>query len=52
MTPAVHQVPVTASAAEVARLMVEQHVHRVVAIEDKQPVGVVTSMDLLQLIVG
>ena len=52
MTPAVHQVPVTASAAEVARLMAEQHVHRVVVTEDRQPVGVLTSMDLLKLIAG
>jgi CBS domain-containing protein len=28
MTPAIHQVSVTASVAEVARIMVEQHIHR------------------------
>ena len=52
MTPAIHQVPVTASAAEVARRMVEHHVHRLVVTEGKEPVGIVTSMDLLKLIAG
>jgi predicted transcriptional regulator len=52
MTPAVQQVPVTASVAEVARRMVEQHVHRLVVTENKEPVGIVTSMDLLKTIAG
>ena len=52
MTPAVHQVPVTATAAEVARRMVEQHVHRLVVTRGKEPVGIVTSMDLLKMIAG
>ncbi len=52
MTPAVQQVPASASVAEVARLMVEQHVHRLVVTEGKEPVGIVTSMDLLKLIAG
>jgi len=52
MTPAIHQVPVTASAAEVARQMVEHHVHRLVVTEGKEPVGIITSMDLLKLIAG
>lgn len=52
MTPAIHQVPVTASAAEVARRMLEQHVHRLVVTQGKQPVGIITSMDLLKLIAG
>jgi predicted transcriptional regulator len=30
MTPVIHQVPVTASAAEAARLMIDQHIHRLV----------------------
>ncbi len=50
MTPTVHQVPVTASAAEVARVMVEHHVHRLVVTEGKEPVGIITSMDLLKMV--
>ena len=49
MTPAVHQVPATASVAEAARIMVEQHVHRLVVTDGKDPVGVITSMDLLKV---
>jgi predicted transcriptional regulator len=50
MTPVVYQVPVTASAAEAARLMVEQHIHRLVVTEGKEPVGIITSLDLLKII--
>ena len=52
MTPAVHQVAVTASAGEVARRMLELHVHRMVVTKGREPVGIVTSMDLLKLIAG
>jgi CBS domain-containing protein len=50
MTPAIHQVPVTASIADVARLMVDQHIHRVVVTEKNEPVGIITSMDLLRML--
>ncbi len=50
MTPAVCQVPVTASVAAAARLMVDQHVHRLVVTQGKQPVGIITSLDLLRMI--
>ncbi len=50
MTPAIHQVPVTASVAEAARVMVEHHIHRLVVTDDKEPVGIVTSLDLLRVI--
>ena len=50
MTPAIHQVPVTASVAEVARIMVEQHIHRLVVTQGKEPVGIITSMDLLKMV--
>lgn len=50
MTPVVHQVPVTASVAEVARVMVEHHIHRLVVTQGKDPVGIITSMDLLKMI--
>jgi predicted transcriptional regulator len=50
MTPVIYQVPVTASAAEAARLMVEQHIHRLVVTQGKEPVGIITSLDLLKII--
>ena len=50
MTPVVHQVPVTASVAEVARIMVEQHIHRLVVTQGKEPVGIITSLDLLKVV--
>jgi CBS domain-containing protein len=50
MTPVIHQVPVTATLAEAARIMIREHVHRLVVTQGKQPVGIVTSMDLLRVI--
>lgn len=52
MTPVVHQVSATASAAEAARLMIDQHIHRLVVTEGKEPVGIITSMDLLKVVAG
>jgi predicted transcriptional regulator len=48
MTPVIHQVPVTASGVEAARLMVDQHIHRLVVTQGKEPVGMITSLDLLK----
>ena len=50
MTPVIHQVPVTASMAEAARIMVDQHIHRLVVTKGKEPVGIITSMDLLKIV--
>ena len=50
MTPVVHQVLVTASVAQAARIMVEQHIHRLVVTQGKEPVGIITSMDLLKML--
>jgi CBS domain-containing protein len=50
MTPVVHQVPLTASVVDAARIMIENHIHRLVVTEKRQPVGIVTSMDLLKVI--
>jgi predicted transcriptional regulator len=50
MTPVIHQVPVTASAAEAARMMIDQHIHRLVVTEGKEPVGIITSLDLLKVV--
>jgi predicted transcriptional regulator len=50
MTPVIHQVPVTASVAEAARIMVDQHIHRLVVTQGKAPVGIITSMDVLKMV--
>jgi CBS domain-containing protein len=50
MTPVVHHVTATAPVAEAARIMVERHIHRLVVTQGKQPVGMITSMDLLRVV--
>ena len=50
MTPVIHQVPVTAPASEAARLMIDQHIHRLVVTQGKEPVGIITSLDLLKVV--
>lgn len=50
MTPVVHHVPATASVAEAARVMIREHIHRLVVTQDKAPVGIITSIDLLQVV--
>ena len=50
MTPVIHQVPVTAPVAEAARIMVDQHIHRLVVTQGTEPVGIITSLDLLKTI--
>jgi CBS domain-containing protein len=50
MAPVIHQVPVTASVAEAARIMVDQHIHRLVVTQGKEPVGIITTMDVLKMV--
>ena len=50
MTPVVHHVTATAPVAEAARIMVERHIHRLVVTQGRQPVGMITSMDLLRVV--
>jgi CBS domain-containing protein len=50
MTPAVHHVSASARIAEAARVMVDHHIHRLVVTEGREPVGIITSMDLLRVI--
>ena len=50
MTPVIHQVPATATVAEAARVMLREHIHRLVVTQGKQPVGIITSMDLLRVV--
>ncbi len=52
MTPVVHQVPASAPVAEAARIMIEHHIHRLVVTQGREPVGIITSMDLLRVIAG
>ena len=52
MTPVIHHVPVTASVAEAARMMVDQHIHRLIVTQGKEPVGIITSLDLLKVVAG
>ena len=50
MTPVIHHVPVTASVAEAAQMMVDQHIHRLIVTQGKEPVGIITSLDLLKMV--
>ena len=50
MTPVVHHVAATAAVVEAARIMVERHIHRLVVTQGRQPVGMITSMDLLRVV--
>ena len=50
MTPVVHHVTATAAVAEAARIMVERHIHRLVVTQGRQPVGMITSTDLLRVV--
>ena len=51
MTPVVHHVPANATLADAARLMIREHIHRLVVTQGKQPVGIITSLDLLRVVV-
>ncbi|HEY7442822.1 MAG TPA: CBS domain-containing protein [Vicinamibacterales bacterium] len=50
MTPVIYQVEVTAPVAEAARIMIEHHIHRLVVTQGKEPVGIITSIDLLRVV--
>jgi predicted transcriptional regulator len=50
MTPVVHQVPATATVADAARVMIREHIHRLVVTQGREPVGIITSMDLLRVV--
>lgn len=52
MTPAVHQVPATALVVEAAQIMVEHHIHRLIVTRGHEPVGIITSIDLLRVLAG
>ncbi|MGB6641912.1 MAG: CBS domain-containing protein [Thermoanaerobaculia bacterium] len=51
MTPDIQAVPEEATVSEVASLMLDDHLHRVLVIRDEQPVGIISTSDLLGLLV-
>jgi CBS domain-containing protein len=50
MTPTIHEVSVTATVSEAARIMVDRHIHRLLVTQGKDPVGILTSTDLLKMV--
>lgn len=50
MTPAVWSVPEEATVPEVASLMLKEHLHRLVVVREDEPVGIISTSDLLGLL--
>jgi CBS domain-containing protein len=51
MTPAIESVPEDATVSEVASRMLDSHVHRLLVTRDGKPVGIITTSDLLGLLI-
>lgn len=51
MTPEVQAVEEGASVSEVAMTMLKQHLHRLLVVRDGRPVGIISTSDLLGLLV-
>ena len=51
MTPTVYSVGEDASVAEVASMMLRGHLHRVLVTREERPIGIVSTSDLLGLLV-
>jgi CBS domain-containing protein len=51
MTPAIDSVPEDATVSEVASRMLDNHVHRLLVTRDGRPVGIITTSDLLGLLI-
>ena len=51
MTPAVYSVPEDTPVSRIAETMIDSHIHRVLVTRGEQVVGIVTSSDLLGLLV-
>lgn len=52
MTPTVLTVEDTAPLSRVAATMLEHHVHRLIVARGRDPVGIITSLDLLKALAG
>lgn len=50
MTPDVWTVPEDATVPEVASLMLKEHLHRLVVVREDEPVGIISTSDLLGLL--
>ncbi len=51
MTPEVYSVSEDATVSEIAATMIDNHLHRLLVMSDGQPVGIISSSDLLGLLV-
>ena len=51
MTPAVYSVAEDATVSEVASRMLDSHVHRLLVTREDRPVGIITTSDLLGLLI-
>lgn len=51
MTAQVHSVSEEATVPDIAALMLKEHLHRVLVIRDDRPVGIISTSDLLGLLV-
>ena len=51
MTPEVYNVSEDASVAEIASLLVDHHLHRLLVTRDDEPVGIISTSDLLGLLI-
>lgn len=51
MTPAIESVSEDATVSEVASRMLDSHVHRLLVTRDGRPVGIITTSDLLGLLI-
>lgn len=51
MTPRVYSVSEEATVPEIASLMLKEHLHRLLVLRDERPVGIISTSDLLGLLV-
>jgi CBS domain-containing protein len=51
MTPAVYSVPEDMTVSKIAETMIDSHIHRVLVTRGEQVVGIITTSDLLGLLV-
>lgn len=51
MTPKLHTIREEATVSEAARLMLDAHIHRLLVTQDHKVIGILTTFDLLKLLV-
>ncbi len=49
MTPVVHTVSLDATIKEVSRVMIEEHIHRVIVRDGQRVAGIISALDLLRV---